>query len=94
MVGGINLKVSLTKEALDKINSKQDITKEESRDWIKSCMVGNITKADLDDERARETNQLDLIQNASILYHTESILEMQIACLVLCYLLDRQWSSY
>lgn len=94
MVGGINLKICLTTEALENIKAKKEVTPEESQQWIKSNFVGNIAKADLDDERARETNQLDLIQNASILYHTESILEMQMACLVLCWYLDKQWSSY
>lgn len=93
MVEGINLKVNLTKEAFDDIKAGKEITKEKAQDWIRDCFVGNISKADLDDERARETNQLDLIQNASILYHTESILEMQMACLVLCFFLDRQWSA-
>ena len=76
MVEGINIKVNLTKQAFDDIKAGNQVTPENSQQWIKDCFVGNITKADLDDERARETNQLDLIQNASILYHTESILEM------------------
>lgn len=91
MVGGINLKVSLTKELFEDINNKRSVKPEDAQHWIKTCFVGCISKSDLDDERARETNQLDLIQNASILYHTESILEMQMGCLILCWYLDRQW---
>lgn len=94
MVEGINLKLSLTKEGFNDIMEKKLVLPENAQHWIKTCFVGNISKADLDDERARETNQLDLIQNASILYHTESILEMQMGCLILCWFLDRQWSAY
>jgi len=34
MVGGINLKVSLTKEALENIKANKEITQENSREWI------------------------------------------------------------
>jgi hypothetical protein len=61
MVEGINIKVNLTKQAFDDIIADKPVTKENAQQWIKDCFVGNISKADLDDERARETNQLDLI---------------------------------
>lgn len=61
MVEGINVKVNLTKQAFDDIKAGNPVTPENAQQWIKDCFVGNITKADLDDERARETNQLDLI---------------------------------
>ena len=44
-------------------------------DWINRCVVGKIVKNELDDERKSETNALDYMQNTSIVYHTESILE-------------------
>ena len=56
MVEGINLKVCLTKDAFDNIIMKRDVTPEEAPNWMSTCFVGNIGKADLDDERARETN--------------------------------------
>ena len=56
-------------------------------------MVGNITKEMLDNERTNETNTLDMMQNSSIIYHTESLLEMQILCLVVCFVLNRKWKD-
>lgn len=41
----------------------------------------------------RETNALDMMQNSSIIYHTESILEMQICCLIAMILLTEYWSE-
>ena len=32
------------------------------------------------------------MQNTSIVYHTESILEAQIISLIICYLLNQKWS--
>lgn len=49
---------------------------EDAPRWLKNCVVGRVSKKDLDDERMKETNSLDLMQNSSIIYHTESILEM------------------
>lgn len=40
-----------------------------------------------------ETNSLDMMQNSSIIYHTESVLEMQIACLIFCLILNEMWSG-
>jgi len=40
---------------------KIKITSEEARDWIIRCVVGNIRKEDLDDERTSEINSLDLM---------------------------------
>ena len=56
-------------------------------------MVGRISKAALDEERARETNALDMHQNSSIVYHTESITEMQLITLVMCYVLHESYKE-
>jgi len=40
-----------------------------------------------------ETNSLDMMQNSGIIYHTESILEMQVAALLTCFLLNRRWGD-
>ena len=37
------------------------ILPEEANEWIQRCIVGNITKEDLDDERTAEINSLDLM---------------------------------
>jgi len=55
--------------------------------------VGKIKKAELDDERMKETNSLDMMQNSSIIYHTESVLEMQIASLVMVMILNNIWAD-
>jgi hypothetical protein len=56
-------------------------------------VVGKIDKKELDDERKNETNALDYMQNTSIVYHTESILESQIISLLLCYILTNNWGE-
>ena len=33
-----------------------------------------------------------MMQNSGIIYHTESILEMQVGTLLTCFLLTRRWS--
>lgn len=40
-----------------------------------------------------ETNSLDMMQNSGIIYHTESILEMQVGLLVTVFLLNRRWQE-
>lgn len=49
---------------------------EESIMWIKNNVVGKITKSELDDERNKETNALDMMQNSGMIYHMESMLEL------------------
>jgi len=61
--------------------------------WVSRCLVGKITKAELDEERRKETNALDMMQNSSIIYHTESILEAQIISLIFCYVLTNTWDA-
>ena len=53
--------------------------------------MGGITKKELDDMRMRETKALDMMQNTSIVYHPETILEMQILVIVAAYLTTNWW---
>jgi hypothetical protein len=93
-VEGVALKIKLNEADFKVAQDKSiDVEVPDSAPWIKRCLVGNIAKADLDDERKKETNSLDLMQNSSIIYHTESILEMQIACLILFYILNTIWAA-
>ena len=92
-VENVALKIGLTKEAFHDIKTKKALPNEESTNWIKKQVVGNISKSELDEERRKETNALDMMQNTSIIYHTESILEMQITCLVLCYYFTNKWAT-
>ena len=66
---------------------------EDAPRWLKNCVVGRVSKKDLDDERMKETNSLDLMQNSSIIYHTESILEMQTMCLAVLIFLHHYWAT-
>ena len=74
-------------------NDKFEIEPSKAPSWLRKCLVGKITKAELDDERMKETNSLDMMQNTSIIYHTESILEMQIITLISCFVLNEQWGQ-
>ena len=70
------MKIFLSKKDYEDIMDKKKITPEESPDWIIRCIVGNISKEDLDDERTSEINSLDLMQNSALINHADSILEM------------------
>jgi hypothetical protein len=48
-------------------------------------VVGDIKKNQLDKQRQKETNALDLMQNTNFAYHSESLIEMQILCSALIY---------
>jgi hypothetical protein len=76
-IEGVALKIKLNEADFEIAYDKSiEVPEKESAPWIKRALVGNIVKADLDEERKKETNSLDLMQNSSIIYHTESILEM------------------
>jgi len=36
---------------------------------------------------------MDMMSNTSIIYHMESVLEMQILALVTCFLLSKNWAE-
>mmetsp|Transcript_39558 Transcript_39558/g.60445 ORF Transcript_39558/g.60445 Transcript_39558/m.60445 type:complete len:423 (-) Transcript_39558:1026-2294(-) len=92
-VEGVPVKVLLSKDHFQKLVAKKHVEEQHSKEWVKQCVVGKISKAELDDERMKETNSLDMMQNSSIIYHTESILEMQIACLITVVILTRNWAT-
>lgn len=51
-------------------------------DWVQRCVVGGVTKNQLDKERQKECNSLDQMQNTSFVYHPESLIEMQLMVLL------------
>jgi hypothetical protein len=55
---------------------------EDALEWINQNVVGEITQKELDQMRHKEVNDLDMMQNSCIIYHSESILETQIFCLI------------
>lgn len=87
-VEGINLAVKLNKDDFENIFDKKYfreinyVSMDEAPDWIKRCIVGGITKEELDQQRKEEVCSLDMMQNQSIIYHPESILQTQILCLI------------
>ena len=70
-----------------------EVKPEKSIEWVRKCIVGRITKAELDDERVLETNSLDIMQNSSIIYHMESVVEMQLLVLITCMYFSDIWAE-
>lgn len=64
------------------------VKKEDAHQWIKTRLWGDITQKTLDTQRTHEINNNDLMQNTGIIYHIESVLEMQIMCLITLYLVE------
>ena len=64
-------------------NAAEIIEPKHSNHFIKTCVVGKMTKKELDDERVREIIGLDMMQNTRIIDHPESIVEVQIIMLAL-----------
>ena len=60
-VKGVALKVCLPADEFEKLLKSKIIPKSEATQWINTCIVGRITKRQLDDERVRETNALDIM---------------------------------
>lgn len=44
--------------------------------WIEDTVVGPITKEMLENERFKELDSLDMMQNTGIIYNPQSIIEM------------------
>ena len=93
LVENVSIKVILSQKDYNDLKSNKKVHQDDATGWIKRCLVGNIKKGDLDDERMNETNSLDMMQNSSIIYHTESILEMQFMCLILVVILHNSFKE-
>lgn len=89
----IEVKMVLQEDSFEELTKRKEISKEKAPNWIKRNIVGRITKKDLDTERIRETNVLDMMQNTSILSHPESIVEMQIICCIFFYAVNSSWET-
>jgi len=64
------------------LNEKHSVLPVEAATWIEDNIIGGMTKEMLDEQRFKELNSLDMMQNTSIIYHSESILEMQLMSLM------------
>ena len=63
------------------------VPQREVKKWMMNVLPGKITKEKLDDMRQQEVNENDMMQNTSIIYHPESVSEMQFMCLIVAQLM-------
>ena len=69
------------------------VPRDQAYAWVDKNVLGGINKELLDQQRLQEINQLDMMQNTSIVYHTESLLEMQFLCLLMSTILQKWFSN-
>lgn len=92
----VNLNLLITEEGWRQIfenkvtNETYLVPPEDSQRWIQENIKGNFSRADLDQMRLEETASLDMMMNTAIIYHCESLNEMQIAGLILFSYLQNQ----
>lgn len=55
--------------------------------WFQQNIFGGVRRKDLDGMRFKEIGSTDMIYGIPIVYHSESISEMQIFCLLATYFL-------
>jgi len=72
----VPLKVFLSEKDFKMVMDNKPVPQDEADEWLVRCVVGNIYKDDLDNERTNEINSLDLMQNATVFSHTESVMEV------------------
>lgn len=94
---GIEVKIKFTekdfmacKVAMEAGQTEGFVDEEDAADWVTRNIVGQITKDDLDKQRCSELNAFDMTQNTSIIYHYESIIEMQLLCCAILYFLQNK----
>jgi len=79
-VDGVRVQIKLDKDQFENIFTKKFfretdyVSIDEATDWIGKYLLGEITKDMLDEQRKKEVDALDMMQNQSIIYHPESIL--------------------
>jgi hypothetical protein len=56
----VNIKIKLSKQDYQKIKNKEQVSPDQAISWVNRCVVGNIKKRDLDNERLNETNSMDM----------------------------------
>ena len=83
-VEGVELKLNIDGDSYDRFfdqkfldsSNKKFLKPEESTDWVKEHIIGEPDKKMCDDQRHKEINTADMFTYQSIIFHTESILEM------------------
>lgn len=61
MFQGVVLKICLPENYFKDIRARRNVKPADAIKWVKKCIVGNIRKHELDNERMRETNALDMM---------------------------------
>jgi hypothetical protein len=93
-VEGIELKLKIDEPCIMNIIAKKQqgpkfdgnwVSEEDATEWIEKYLCGKIDKAQLDDQRLKESLGLDMIQNTNFVYHPESLLETQVISLILVF---------
>jgi hypothetical protein len=80
----------MTSEGYDEIyknvvlGNQEVIPTEKAEKWIFDNTLGRITKQKLDLCRQKEVNRIDLMMSTLIIYHVESLIEMQIMACTIC----------
>ena len=100
-IEGICLYLNLTSEDYDEaregilLDEETIVPPEKAGEWLGRNVPGNICREKLDYERFLEIQSQDMMQNSSIIYHCESVLECQILCLIVSFLFEpKLWISH
>lgn len=98
---GIRLYVNMTEEDLEEardgmiVEEERIVPPDKAAAWLHRNIPGDIHKEKLDYERFLEILSLDMMQNSSIIYHTDSVLECQLMCLIVTFLFSpKLWLNY
>lgn len=62
--------------------------------WIEETIVGPITKEVLEEERFKELDALDMMQNTGIIYNPQAIIETQILTTIGVYVFQVQQTGF
>ena len=84
----LNIKLSKTNyyniiQKLEYGEKKNFVDEQDSLKWIEQSI--GVTKVELDRQRQKELNVLDMMQNTGIIYHPESLMEMQAIVTIIMY---------
>lgn len=60
------------------LKEKQIVPPEDAERWLNTNLICNPTKYDLDMQREKECSVMDVMQTTNMLYHMDSVVEVQI----------------
>ena len=88
IVDGLEVQIKMTEEDYDHafkmmvLEQKKIVPPDDAVRWIEQNLHGGITKDKLDAQRFKEVNQLDMMMTTSLIYNSQSIIEMQIFIII------------